>query len=380
MTRNIEDRLSRLGSRRLGLDRVQLLNDSAQRELLQKRYVSQPWQKRAKDKPYTRYVLGAMQAVDDQYTKISIETAGRVENQLRSALSADSISCDFRLQGSVPLNVHIRGVSDVDLLVLRTDFLTYNRYGDMARSGAYGDASGRTSTAVLSDLRSKSIAALQSRFYAANVDTSGSKAIKLSGGSLARPVDVVPAHWNDTAEYQWRRLPHFRGVTIFDSKKWSAIENLPFLHIQKIAERCDSVRGALRMAIRLCKNVKADAGEEGRKIELPSFDIAALMWHLERSALSDGSLYELSVLAAVQEFLDRLYHDDVFARSLETPDGLRKVIDTPAKYGAVRLLSFEFDHLLKEVARECDPYLFGSGHLAHQTYRDGISAVYIPSA
>ena len=48
---------------------------------------------------------------DRRYAEISIETALRVGSQLQQKLS---IPIERRLQGSVPLNVHIRGVSDVE--------------------------------------------------------------------------------------------------------------------------------------------------------------------------------------------------------------------------------------------------------------------------
>jgi O-acetyl-ADP-ribose deacetylase (regulator of RNase III) len=46
-----------------------------------------------------------MQAVSADYTRVSIETADRIANQLSKA----NLNVEFRLQGSVPLDVHIKG-------------------------------------------------------------------------------------------------------------------------------------------------------------------------------------------------------------------------------------------------------------------------------
>lgn len=62
--------------------------------------------------------LEAMQALEQRYTEISIETAKRIKNQLKTRLTNHGLATEYKLQGSVPLNIHIKGVSDVDLLVI----------------------------------------------------------------------------------------------------------------------------------------------------------------------------------------------------------------------------------------------------------------------
>ena len=189
MARNINDRLSELAKRRKGTDRLDKVTAAAAVDIWDSRLITEAWEKRALDKPYARYALGSMQAVSDRYTQISIETATRVGRQLESGLNR---SVSFRLQGSVPLDVHIRGVSDVDLLTLDDSFLTYMLTGPTASS--YTTPTPLTSLGVLLNLRNQAEAVLKSAYPAATVDCSGGKCIALSGGSLARPVDVVPAH------------------------------------------------------------------------------------------------------------------------------------------------------------------------------------------
>ena len=256
------------------------------------------------------------------------------------------------MQGSVPLNVHIRGVSDVDLLTLQTSFLVYDNTGPVALNSGYTSPGAKTSLSVLQNLRTQSEKILIAKFPAATVDTAGGKAITISGGSLARPVDVVPSHWYDTVAYQTSRNERDRGVVILDKKVPKTIENLPFLHIHRIEEHDSAASGGVKKAIRLCKNVKNDAIEDGKKIVFPSFDISATIYHADLNALRASALYELAVLAETQRFLDELYHNPTKAKSLLVPDGSRRIFDTEEKYEGLRTLSVEMDDLAKEVAME----------------------------
>jgi dipeptidyl aminopeptidase/acylaminoacyl peptidase len=110
--------------------------------------------------------------------------------------------------------------------------------------------------------------------------------------------------------------------------------------------------GGLKKAIRLCKNVKNDAIDEGKKIAFPSFDIAATMYHADLSALQRCRYYEMAVLAETQRFLDYLYHNPGEAKALYVPDGSRRIFDTDEKYEGLKTLSIEMDDLAREVAKE----------------------------
>jgi hypothetical protein len=376
MARNINNRLSQLAKRRRGTDRLNRVAMDSQQEILAKSLLQESWQKRAKNQSYTQYALGAMQEVGADYTRISIETAERVGSQLKSGLEAAGVTAGFRLQGSVPLNVHIRGVSDVDLLALDESFFTYATAGVLSQSNWYsGVPTPRSSLSVLLNVRGECEKILKARYPAATVDTTGGKAVNVSGGSLSRPVDVVPSHWFDGMAYQQSRQEHDRAVTIVDKNKLETIDNWPFLHINRVKERCDATLGGLRKAIRLCKNVKADAADEGTAINFPSFDIAATMYHADQHALMMGCVYELRILAETQRFLDCLYHNPEHAKSLLTPDGSRKIFDTKEKYEGIQGLSYEMDDLLKEVAQEQSPYL---GDVLHAERRSAIESLTVP--
>lgn len=352
MAREINDRLARLNSRRKGTDRVYQLDESFRSEVIAKSYTQESWQKRETARQYTQYALGAMQEVDAAYTQKSVDTAARVGKQLEQGLAANGIPVVFRLQGSVPLNVHIRGVSDVDLLTLASDFHTYEPGGLRDTLGFYRSPTTRTSLSVLSNIRSNAETLLKTRYWGATVDCSGGKCISLSGGSLERPVDVVPAHYHDTLDYQRSGADHDRGVTILNKIIPETIDNLPFLHIHRVHERDRELLGGLKMAIRLAKTVKSDASNEAGAAKLPSFDIAALMYHANQDALRIGYHFELAVLEETQRFFDWCYRNEGQAALLRTPDGSRAILNTKDKRDGLLTISSELDDLANAVRVE----------------------------
>jgi hypothetical protein len=262
-------------------------------------------------------------------------------------------------------------------LTLDRNFYVYDRTGQRAQLGQYTSPTSKTSIGVLTDLRNRAENTLKEKYPAAVVDTSGGKAISISGGSLQRPVDVVPAHWYDTAAYQASLAPHDRAITIFDKKKIETIDNWPFQHLKRIHDLDTALRGGLKRAIRLCKNVKADAESEGASITLPSFDIAAAMCHADQAALGIGYIYELAVLAETQRHLDYLTLNTDHAKTLRTPDGSRLIFDTPEKLAGLRRLSIEIDDLVLEVAREQSYLLRGQQSPSLSDSRKILSESYI---
>lgn len=375
MPRDINQRLGALNARRKGVDRLSRVAMDSAGEILAKAYTPESYEARAKDKPYTRYALGSMQEVDPDYTRISIETAERVGRQLDQALGAAGCPVEFRLQGSVPLNIHIKGVSDVDLLTLDAYFHTYATAGRRSQSGLYTNPTTKTSTGVLLTIRQHAEKTLREKYPAATVDTTGSKAIKISGGSLARPVDVVPSHWHDNVDYQESSNERDRTVTILNKHTMVTIENLPFLHIALVNGHDAETMGGVKKAIRLCKSVRSDAEHE---IDLAGFDIAALMCHADKTALRAGFVYELNILAETQRFLDFLYNNQAYAQTLRVPDGSRCILDSAAKLTALTSLSVEMDDLLRQVAKEQSSLLAQKSAPLLEESRTAVGSLYIP--
>ena len=177
MARDYSSRLSNLRNRRMAFDSS---SPSVLAEAMNKSFKSESYETRTSNSA-SKYALGAMQEVDDAYTQVGLAEADRVGKQLESGLTAEGIAVTFDLQGSVPLNIHIRGASDVDLLALAGDFFTYSPGG--AKANQYFSLGGSSVIERMRQLRTRSENVLSTRFWGADVDTSGNKSIKMSGGS-----------------------------------------------------------------------------------------------------------------------------------------------------------------------------------------------------
>ncbi|RWT98101.1 nucleotidyltransferase family protein [Raoultella ornithinolytica] len=351
MADNFSSRIERLRTRRRGINEIFAMDSGLEsREiLLNKSLQQETWESRASGKSATKYALGAMQEVDPVYTRVSIETGKRIENQLSNRLEKKEITASFRLQGSVPLNIHIKGVSDVDILTIDEQLFVFSNEGSKANSYVL---SKKQAVDVLQILREEIEDSLRAAFPAAKVHTENSKAVKITGGSLARDVDVVPAVWWNNARYQDTGNEVDRGVAILNKKDNQRIYNTPFLHINYIESRCNTTLGGLRKSIRLLKNIKTDAHEESIEINLSSFDIASIMYHADIGNLLRGHFYELAILSETQRWLEWLWHNFDEAKKLEVPDGTRKIFDTDEKKGELLKLSLQVDTLLTAVHNE----------------------------
>jgi len=351
MAANFNTRVDRLKSRRKGTNQIQAMDAMLESTqiLVNKSRQQESWETRASDKKATNYAIGAMQEVDPVYTRVSIETGRRIENQLSKRLDSLGLKTVYRLQGSVPLNIHIKGVSDVDILVIDEQMLMAAAAGIKYNTYLSTDKDGLD---ILKKLRTHVEECLPDAFPAATVHTENAKSVKITGGSLARDVDVVPAIWWDTVNYQQSSDDKDRGVAILNKRVPERIYNTPFVHINLIGSRCDQSFGGLRKSIRLLKNIKADAESEGTKINLSSFDIASIMYHADIMSLSRGRHFELAILSETQRWLDWLWHNYEEAKKLYVPDGTRAIFDSEDKKTELLMLSSQVDSLMRAVALE----------------------------
>lgn len=345
---NYSNKLDRLRDRRQGLYSRNGTFDSVASVITERKQekftsISEP--------ESVKYALGAMQPVDREYTENTYAEGNRVRDRLAEGLTAVSIPSAFEYQGSVPLDVHVRGNSDIDLLVIHRGFVTVD--SDVQSKYAYYDVSGPTPIECLKNLRAQSIDILKRRFYAADVDTSGSKSITLSGGSLKRVIDVVPSHWHDTLDWKQSGNITHRKICILDSHTDTKVTNLPFMHINRIAEKCGRSNGALRKVIRLLKNLRYDADTE---INLSSYDIASIAWHMTEAELQVPFGVDLLLVERARTHLKMIIDNELYRRVLQVPNGTRLIYNDPKVLTGTKHLYAELDQLAKDIANELDPY------------------------
>lgn len=216
------------------------------------------------------YIKRSMQGVAQEYTNRSLEAGTNVKNHLRAVLT----QVDYEYQGSVMTNTHLKGNSDIDLLVLSSKFYysdkekiqksyesavywsSLNTFQINRLNNYFGNDSYRgNSYQDLKDNRLQSESKLKTSYY--KCDVSKSKCIQITNQNLHRDVDVVIAAWHKT----------FDGVKDADNRKNSIrvydkdddllgrVES-PFISIERINNKDSEVNGRLKKMIRFVKTLK----------------------------------------------------------------------------------------------------------------------------
>lgn len=287
-----------------------------------------------------RYVIGAMQPIDPEYTKNTFAQGERIINQLDNRLNT---KCDYRYQGSVTNDTHIKAKSDIDILVLTQKFHTLEN-PQVPKIPYNGDP-----IQDLLDLREDIIDALESAFPQATVDTTGSKSIPIEGGSLTRKIDVVPSNWYNTNDYVKSDNEVHRGVYILDAKQKKRLSNTPFLHNALIEYKDSQTKGNMRKCARLMKSLKYDS----ESIELSSYDIVSLAYNIPKHLLLVPQYGELLLLENCLSFCANLIADTSLRNSLMVPDEHRKIFtDGHATLQGLQQLTSELNSLRADVLKE----------------------------
>lgn len=287
-----------------------------------------------------KYVVGAMQPIDPDYTANTYAEGDRVRDQLDNNLDE---SCDFHYQGSVTNDTHIKARSDIDLLVIIGKFYTLQKPQVPThpyKGNPVNDMVG---------LRANAIGVLQKQFPKVTIDTSGSKSITLEGGSLRRKIDVVPANWYFTNKYAENQNDIYKGVQIFDANTGERIPNTPFLHNALIDLNDKKTRGGIRKAARLMKSLKYDTEE----IELSSYDLVSVAYNLPSEWADGTDGLELNILDSCLRFCEYIVTNEEFRNELEVPDGHRKIFAPGhATLDGMGELVYALQELAKDVLQE----------------------------
>ncbi|WP_372378427.1 hypothetical protein ACBZ91_05255 [Vibrio natriegens] len=356
---NFEKRLGRLKVRRQGALELGTLEKMAMYESVGLDSLSLDDRKKEnyetlRHSDAIKYTIGAMSPVDEKSTQVSIDEGERVANTLIDMLETSGIKTSFRMQGSVPLNVHIKGHSDVDMLILIKGTFLYEN--PRAPGVFYFPASDkRPMEDILRELRENSEEKLTTRYFATEVDCSNAKSIAMSGGSLKRKIDIVPSCWYNNIEYQLTDDDSERQVKIYNKDEHILLGNSPFKHIKLVDEKDQMYNGNLKKCVRLVKNLVADMPDDKKKKakKLTSFDIVGVVYNMNEK-LNVNSYTPLALVDAVRQQFNvlRLFHS---ALNIKVPDGSREVLDSEEKISALEVIYDEIRALSEALYKDIVP-------------------------
>lgn len=289
-----------------------------------------------------RYAIGAMQPVDPAYTANTFKEGDKVKNQLRKRLDED---CAYEYQGSTTNSTHIKARSDIDLLAILDRWFWLER-PQVAEDPYAGDP-----VDDVTELREDCAVALSEAFPAVELEDGKSTALTLTGGSLRRQVDVVPASWWHTNKYAETGDPDFRGVKVFDRKRGEFVANTPFLHNRRIKEKDGRTRGGMRKAARLMKTLMYDS--EGA-VTMSSYNVVSLAYNIDDFLLMLSAPRDLQIVEVCYEYCTGLCHSLGERSSILVPDESRTVFggSAGATLDQLRALTQELHILRTDILRE----------------------------
>ena len=296
-----------------------------------------------------KYVRMAMMAVDSDYTAKSKQAGEAAKEHLKRELT----DVKFRYQGSVMTDTHIKGSSDIDLLVICTKF----NHTDIDRVRRELNAIGNHTSSELSNLRSYSnrfshyqgncyadlrqlrldIERVMSSHYTI-CDISKPKSVKITNQNLHRDVDVVTSCWYDSFFYVLHGEDETnRAISIYNKDtNTDKGPDYPFLSISRINNRSAATNGRLKRMIRFLKNVRSDSD---KKIDLTSFEINAICYDIPTSEYQNKEYKDL-----VNIVWSKMYHlwKDEKTDDLTSVVGNEYVFkNKPDKVAALKLLEDE---------------------------------------
>lgn len=315
---DITSRLNNLSSRRY--DKA-LVTDSA-RESIGKSLLfgdQYDFSSLAEKEKWTKYVIDSMSEVPKRSTEISFEEGEKVKNHLAEHLNDFGLSAEFRFQGSVINNTHIKGYSDIDLLVITDKY--YSLEPPQIPSNPYKG----NPLDDLNELRAVCVKILRDAYPVAHVDTSGSKSITVSGGSLRRDIDVVPANWFDSNLYaRYPQYDYYRGIQVYNKKENSRDTNYPFYNKELLKRKDECTNHLYKSLVRLAKNIRCDS-ENKCVQEISSYDIQAIFYHM-----NDVCFYNINgidIVPVATKYLEQLLENSSLYLKLPVPDNTRLISD-----------------------------------------------------
>ncbi len=312
-------------------------------------------------KDVLKYIRYAMKGVETEYTQRSRLAGERVKNHLKGNIT-DVV---YKYQGSVMTNTHIKGTSDIDLLVIADTFYTFDRASinnilttESLKTKLYSyqvkklqdELIGAGYTNSIDDLK-KNRADSENTLVPIydECDISHPKAIKITNKSLNRDVDIVIANWYDNVTAILKdKEPDFRGIQVYNKESNTKGEvDYPFLSIKLINERSTETNGRLKRIIRFLKNIKADSDLE---INLSSFDINAICYDIETYKYTHKNFFEL--VPVIYNQLNSLANNSQHANDLKSVDDNEFIFRyNSSKLKSLKILMTEIDSILLDLKK-----------------------------
>lgn len=305
------------------------------------------------------YVRYAMNGVEPAYTQKSKEAGEKVKTHL----SDGGVDGYFKYQGSVMTNTHIKGYSDIDLLVISNKSYQYDYFAvkaimnEPSRQTSYypsqlskikyeDDVSSYTGDALsdLRKLRTDSERIMIGTYL--NCDVNKPKSIKIKNTNLNREVDIVIANYYDDITSIINDKGDNRGIQVYNKDLHVRGKiDFPFVSIDKINNKSTITGGRLKKMIRFLKNLKA---KSNLNIELSSFDFNAICYDIDQTKYQYLIFHQLVPVLYLQ--LKTIANNQTIADNLLSVDEREHIFrGKPEKLQSLRNLLIEIESVVSDL-------------------------------
>ena len=309
------------------------------------------------------YIRLAMKGVEPEYTRISKLAGERVKDHLSATVSG----VEFKYQGSVMTNTHIRSYSDVDLLTIPTNFYTYAAYQssqileNVESRNKFSPQQIEKLRREINDVASYLGDPLQElrrvrmdcegklSYVYSICDISKPKSIKITNTNLRRDVDIVIANWYDDVLSIINNKGEFRGIEVYNKDTHSKCSpDFPFLSIDRINDRGNQTVGRIKKMIRFLKNLKAKSEHD---IKLSSFDFNAICYDIKVQDYINLPFYGLVIVLYRQ--LKSLATQQTHSDNLTSVDGREYIFRyNSEKLQSLRYILAELEGVYADLSKE----------------------------
>jgi len=227
----------------------------------------------------------------------------RTERMVRAAVSEHGAfnKCSLRLytKGSYPNNTNVRTDSDVDVAVHCTECC----YWDEHTQGVHPSFGSYQGVWTPAKLRAELVAALKAKFPA-QVDDTGSTAIRVHSSSARVDADVVPAF-----DYRYYLSPSsFREGSKTFKKDGASLVNYPEQHLKHGRAKNGRTNNDYKKTVRIFKRIENRMATAKYHGEVPSYFVECLVYNCPDSVFKCATWTE-AVKGVIVHVWDQLQGD-----------------------------------------------------------------------
>lgn len=311
------------------------------------------------DRKVLVYIKRAMQGVEPVYTANTFAAGDKVKLHLKNAYP----NLDYKYQGSVPSNTHIRGYSDIDLVQIGGGFYAHddrsNFVSEYQKPNLSYDQKIRLNEVIngvpylgntnedLKKIRLNAEDILTKAYKEVNILKG--KSIEVNLTSPNRVVDVVTASWYKSVDAVVSANDYEKGIQIYDKAKNQRLKaDFPFLKIHLLKEKDSQVTGRLKKMVRFLKTLKADSNVE---IDFSSFDISSICYNIEKVKYYDKSYDEL--VHVLFHELTKIASELVYRNTIKSIDNTEYIFrDSPEKIVQLKLMLEELNTVNSDLIKD----------------------------